>query len=128
MRRRLAFAFLVALFVGGAVLWERVLSTPVRAVFVVLDESARAPRWGQLAWTIELDGRMIARGVVNARDGSLPAHELLGDVPLKRGTYLLRAGFVPAALKGEAPPLERRVTFDVDDEPTLLVPIEGDVP
>lgn len=128
MRRRLSMALLVVLFVGGAVLWEYRLSTPVRTVFLALDESARSPRWARMAWTIEREGREVAHGAVFAREGRLPGHELLGNLPLKRGPHVLRAGFVAATAAGDAPLVERRVAFDVGDDDVVLLSIEGDLP
>jgi hypothetical protein len=128
MRRRLALGLMVTLFVGGAVLWDRVLSTPTRIVFLVLDETLTAPRHVQLTWTVLRDGREIARGVVNARGGRLPLREALGAIPLKRGPHVLRVGFVEGGLADAGPLAERSVPFDVGDDEIVLVATGGDEP
>jgi hypothetical protein len=128
MRRRLALGLMVTLFVGGAVLWDRVLSTPTRVVILVLGDATTSPRFVRLTWAVLRDGREIAHGLVNARGGRLPLRETLGAIPLKRGAHVLRVGFVTGVLEDAGPLAERSVPFDVGDDEIVLVAIEGDEP
>jgi len=125
MRRRIAQAVLVVLFVGGAALWEYVLKTPSRTVSLELGPDAASPRWTRVTWVVEREGREIAHGAIHARDGHLPPREVLGTLPLKRGPHVLRAGFVADGAEGDRPLLVRRITFTPGDDDVVLLSLEG---